>query len=98
MAEKYDCRKYMKLGNKALEARWDEGAAKWRVKLENVKTGEVFDDQGDALITAIGALNEWRWPQIPGLHDFGGKLLHSAAWDESYDYNVSTLQVLDSNC
>ena len=55
-----------------------------------LRQGEVFDDQGDALITAIGALNEWRWPQIPGLHDFGGKLLHSAAWDESYDYKVST--------
>ncbi|KAL9074886.1 MAG: hypothetical protein Q9161_002025 [Pseudevernia consocians] len=78
----------------ALEASWDEGAATWRVKLENVKTGEVFNDQGDALITAIGALNEWRWPQIPGLHDFGGKLLHSASWDESYDYKGKKVAVI----
>lgn len=89
----------MKLGYKALEARWNEGAAKWRVKLENVKTGVVFEDQGDALITAIGALNEWRWPPIPGLHGFGGKLLHSAAWDESYDYNVNISQKsFSANC
>ncbi|KAF6232532.1 hypothetical protein HO173_009200 [Letharia columbiana] len=94
VAEKYDCRQYMKLGYKALEARWNEGAAKWRVKLENVKTGVVFEDQGDALITAIGALNEWRWPPIPGLHGFGGKLLHSAAWDESYDYNGKQVAVI----
>lgn len=62
VAEKHDCRKDMKLGHKALEARWDESATKWKVKLENVKTGEIFEDRGDSLITAIGALNEWRWP------------------------------------
>ena len=90
MAEKHDCRKDMKLGHKALEARWDESATKWKVKLENVKIGEIFEDRGDSLIIAIGALNEWRWPQVPGLYDYGGKLLHSAAWNKSYDCNVST--------
>ena len=88
VAEKYDCRKYMKLGHKAVEAKWDDDAAKWRVKLRNMKTGVGFEDESDALITAIGFLNEWKWPQIPGLQGFEGKLLHSAAWDEKYDYTV----------
>lgn len=48
----------------------------------------MFADQADVVIQATGALNNWRWPNIPGLHDFGGKLLHSASWDESYDYSV----------
>lgn len=78
----------MKLGHKALEARWEQKAAKWKVKIEDIRTGEVFEDQADGLITAIGALNQWRWPQIPGLQDFEGKLLHSAAWDQDYDYKV----------
>ena len=94
VADKYGCRKYMKLGRKALEARWDEKVSKWAVKLVNVGTREVFEDQADALITAIGALNEWRWPPIPRLHDFEGKLLHSAAWDQNYDYKVNFLHIL----
>jgi cation diffusion facilitator CzcD-associated flavoprotein CzcO len=30
-------------------------------------------------------LNEWKWPDIPGLHAFKGKLSHSASYDRSYD-------------
>ena len=78
----------MKFGYKALEARWDESAVKWRVRLQHMKAGEVIEDSADALISAIGALNEWRWPSIEGLHDFKGKLLHSAAWDQGFDYKV----------
>ena len=88
VADKYDARKYIKLSHKAVEARWDEEASKWKVKLENTKIGESFEDSSDVLLTGIGVLNEWRWPNIPGLDDFGGKLLHSAAWDKEYDYKV----------
>ena len=88
VADKYDCRKYMKFGHKALEARWDEASVKWRVKFQIIDTGCEFEDQGDVLISAIGNLNSWQWPQIPGLEDFKGKLLHSAAWDQHYDHNV----------
>lgn len=47
-------------------------------------------------------------PEISGLHDFGGKLLHSAHWDESAIYKdkrvavigtgSSGIQVRLSNC
>ena len=79
----------MKFGYRAIEARWDEKAAKWIVKLQHVRTGDVFENSADALISALGALNEWRWPAIEGLHDFKGKLLHSADWDQTFDYKVS---------
>jgi hypothetical protein len=26
------------------------------------------------------ATSKWRWPGIPGLHDFRGTLAHSASW------------------
>ena len=78
----------MKLGIKALEANWDEESAKWTVRLENIQTGEIFEDVADALLTGIGVLNEWKWPDVPGLGDFQGKLMHSADWDSDYDYRV----------
>ena len=87
--DKYEIRKYAKLGNKVLEARWSEDASKWVVKLQNVKTGEEFEDTADAIFRGVGGLNNWKWPQIPGLHDFTGKLVHSANWDPSYDYKVA---------
>ena len=48
----------------------------------------MFADSCDVLLSASGVLNSWKWPSIPGLHTFKGKLLHSAKWDEEYDYSV----------
>ena len=89
VAEKHGSRKHMRFRCKALEARWCESTAKWTVELERLASGETFKDHADVLISAIGSLNEWNWPSIPGLHDFKGKLLHSAAWDKRYDYKAS---------
>ena len=52
----------MRLLHKAVEARWDGERCKWAVKIENLETGKVFEDTADALITAIGSLNEYGHP------------------------------------
>lgn len=57
-------------------------------QIKDLKTGNVFEDVCDVFLSASGVLNDWKWPDIPGLHTFKGKLLHSAAWDEDYDYKV----------
>jgi cation diffusion facilitator CzcD-associated flavoprotein CzcO len=33
----------------------------------------------------IGSSN-WQWPTIDGLDKFQGTLMHSARWDDSYDF------------
>jgi cation diffusion facilitator CzcD-associated flavoprotein CzcO len=43
---------------------------------------EIIEDTADVLLTAFGALSQWKWPDIEGLRDFKGKLIHSARWDE----------------
>jgi len=35
--------------------------------------------------TGSGVLNSWKYPNIPGLDTFKGKLMHSARWDASFD-------------
>ena len=62
------------------------------VQIQDLRTGATFADSCDILLSASGVLNEWKWPSIPGLHKFKGKLLHSAKWDEEYDYSVITSQ------
>lgn len=32
------------------------------------------------------AYSRWKWPNIPGLRNFKGQIVHSAAWDHNYDY------------
>ena len=91
VAEKYGVKKYLRLAHKALEARWDDNTAKWTVKLQDIQPGEIFDDSADALMLGIGVLNEWKWPEIPGLHAFQGTLLHSAVWEDNFQHNVGVL-------
>jgi cation diffusion facilitator CzcD-associated flavoprotein CzcO len=40
--------------------------------------------EAEVVISATGLLNKWKWPTIEGLHEFQGKLLHSANWDTSW--------------
>ncbi|OAL32210.1 hypothetical protein AYO20_07978 [Fonsecaea nubica] len=94
VADKYDVKKYMKFGHKCIEARWNEETSKWHVKFQRLDTGEVVEDVGDVFMTGVGALNEWKWPDIKGLHDFKGKLLHSADWDSSYDISGKEIAVI----
>jgi cation diffusion facilitator CzcD-associated flavoprotein CzcO len=56
--------------------------------VKDLSTGVIIADVCDVFISASGILNDWKWPEIKGLHTFKGKLLHSAKWDESYDYSV----------
>ena len=93
---RYDARQYMKLSHKVLGAKFNEVESKWRVEVENVLTGEVFQDTCDVLYACIGALNDWKWPDIPGLDAFKGKLLHSAAWDDSWDPQGLSVAVIGS--
>lgn len=39
----------------------------------------------DIFINASGILNNWKWPDLEGLHGFAGKLLHSANFDRTFD-------------
>jgi hypothetical protein len=62
------------------------------LQIQDLRTGATFADSCDILLSASGVLNDWKWPSIPGLHKFKGMLLHSAKWDEEYDYSVITSQ------
>lgn len=84
----------MKFKHQAIEARWNERTSKWHVKFEQTDTKQVIEDIGDVLCTGTGALNAWKWPDIPGLHDFKGIKAHSANWDSSTDLKVSTAALM----
>jgi cation diffusion facilitator CzcD-associated flavoprotein CzcO len=81
------------------EARWDDAESKWKVsvKVSGVKDSEYADSyliNSDFLISAVGQLNLPREPNIPGLNDFQGKMMHSARWDWSYDLSGKRIAII----
>ncbi|KAJ0418904.1 hypothetical protein BJY00DRAFT_324681 [Aspergillus carlsbadensis] len=85
VADKYDCNRYIKYQHAIKGAVWDEEDAKWELSVQS-PDGTVFQDRVDVFINAGGVLNNWKWPSIEGLHSFQGKLIHSARWDQDYDF------------
>ncbi|MFO0691243.1 MAG: NAD(P)/FAD-dependent oxidoreductase [Myxococcota bacterium] len=79
-ADKYDVTRRIRCGCGVKEARWDEAAKVWRTTLES---GETLVSR--YLVSATGLLVVPKLPEIEGISDFEGKLIHTARWDHDYD-------------
>ncbi|KAK7544599.1 uncharacterized protein J3D65DRAFT_27201 [Phyllosticta citribraziliensis] len=95
-SHKYGADRFVKLSHKIKECRWDDHDGKWHVKVEDLENSRVFDDEAEVLISARGNLNDMAWPDIEGLDSFQGELMHSARWNESYDFVGKTVGVIGS--
>ncbi|GLB41651.1 putative pyridine nucleotide-disulphide oxidoreductase [Lyophyllum shimeji] len=84
-ATKYGLHKYVKLRHCVTHATWDATRDAWDIDVTDLATGQTLRDRADILVNAAGVLNDWRWPDIEGLKEFKGVLVHTANWDRSLD-------------
>jgi cation diffusion facilitator CzcD-associated flavoprotein CzcO len=85
VADKYDLRRHMEFGVRVDGARWDEDEQHWVVSTAPVAEGETITRTASYLMTATGFLSQPRLPDIEGVHDFAGTVIHTAKWDEMAD-------------
>lgn len=83
-ADKYRVRERIRFGCEVESATWDEGARSWTL-VARERGGERRPFRADAIVCAVGQLNRPSLPRFPGLDDFKGQLLHTAAWPEGTD-------------
>ena len=86
--------KYIKLRHQIERVEWDETSGQWKFDVRNMETNEVFEDSAEFFINAGGVLNSWKMPDIPGLQNFKGKIMHSARYDEGYDLTGKRVAVI----
>ena len=89
VVERHDLRKYMQFNTELVSAIFDEETSKWRVTMS---TGQVFLVR--YLITAMGLLSQPVLPDIAGLRDFKGTLIHTAAWTENIDLKNKRVAII----
>lgn len=85
--------KYINVNHQVAGCCWDDERGKWKVKVQTVepkmdwssteplKVLSEFEDECDVLLHATGLLNRWKYPEIPGLGDFKGRV--SCSFPES---------------
>jgi cation diffusion facilitator CzcD-associated flavoprotein CzcO len=78
-ADRFGIRAHIRTGVAVESASWDEAEQRWSL----LTSGGAFT--ATTFISAVGPLTEPNWPDVPGLQDFEGKLMHSARWDHDYD-------------
>ena len=67
---------------------WDEDHHLWRLKVNGGETTARF------VISAIGAFVDPKPCELPGLDDFGGKIIHSARWDHDVDLDGKRVAIV----
>ena len=99
IAEKWGLYKHIRFNSTVDEARWDDDQLQWKVKVNVLgQKDREFQDfytiNADFLVSAVGQLNLPHEPEIPGLKEFQGKMMHSARWDWSYDLSNRRIAVI----
>ena len=87
VASKYRVAEKIKYNTKVVGATWNDNKGLWLVRtIQDKSSGEseVRETEAEIVISAVGILNNWKWPEIEGLDLFEGKLLHSANWDTTW--------------
>ncbi|MDO8597476.1 MAG: NAD(P)/FAD-dependent oxidoreductase, partial [Sulfuricaulis sp.] len=85
-ADKYRVREHIRFGSEVESAVYDNAGQRWTLTVR--QGGGAHGEkvmEFNAVICAVGQLNRPMVPDIPGLNDFKGPVLHTAAWPEGTD-------------
>jgi cation diffusion facilitator CzcD-associated flavoprotein CzcO len=89
VADRYDLRRHMRFDTAVEGATWDDAAQEWEVRVAGGGR-----HRATYLITATGFLSQPRTPDIPGVGDFAGTVVHTAKWDDAADLDGRRVAVI----
>ncbi|QIX00642.1 hypothetical protein AMS68_006159 [Peltaster fructicola] len=84
IAQKYDIYQHVRFNTTVEEATWDDQQLKWRTRVttasgsKDAEFSPEYEITSDFLVSAVGQLNQPKWPDIQGIDSFEGKKIHSA--------------------
>ena len=91
--EKHDLRRHIQFNKEITQAVFDEPTGLWSLETDN---GESISAR--AVISCVGGLTDPSFPDIKGIHDYKGKIFHTARWDHDYDLKGKKVAVIGTGC
>ncbi|KAL2816974.1 FAD/NAD(P)-binding domain-containing protein [Aspergillus granulosus] len=89
VVRQYNLLPHISFNSLVTHAEWSSSRGVWSIEIENHSPIE-----SEILINAGGILNHPQMPEIPGLEDFKGPLLHTAAWDDRVDVSGKKVAII----
>ncbi len=93
VADKYRIRDKVRFNTRVEKLVYDEKTALWTVTVRT-SGGTLEDLVVNAIINGHGPVNRYKWPDIPGLKDFAGPVVHTAAWPDDLDLKGKRVAVI----
>ncbi len=97
VAKKYGLYDKIRFNTEVLGADWNAGASTWSVRTRT-KEGKEETLTSNAMVSAVGQLNQPKLPDIEGRDSFRGPAFHSARWDHSVDLTGKKTGVIGTGC
>jgi cation diffusion facilitator CzcD-associated flavoprotein CzcO len=84
--------------HRATSAAWSYQDNRWLVSVERTDTGERFQISAGWLFAGTGyyRYDAGYTPELPGIGDFGGQVIHPQQWPEDLDYAGKRVVVIGS--
>jgi 4-hydroxyacetophenone monooxygenase len=93
IADKYSLRKHIRFETQVIEAAWDDNTAQWRVRTRD-QQGNEETLVANAVISAVGQLNQPRIPEFKGREKFKGPAFHTARWRHEVELTGKRVAVI----
>src|SRR3954467_763705 len=90
--------RHIRFGHRVVDAAWSTADARWTVTAERTDGGGRGELTCDFLFGCTGyyRYDEGYTPELPGLEDFGGQVIHPQHWPEDLDYAGKRIVVIGS--
>ncbi len=84
VVDKHGIRDHIRFNTEVTGATWDEDGHVWNIDLATAE-GQTERTVANGIVTAVGLLNRPKMPDIAGIEDFKGTIMHTAKWDHSVE-------------
>ena len=89
VVDKWKLREHMRLNTEIVEARFDEEFGTWTLTTD---AGDTFTAR--MVISGVGGLVDPSYPDIEGMGDFEGDVMHTARWNHEVDLGGKRVAVI----
>jgi cation diffusion facilitator CzcD-associated flavoprotein CzcO len=99
LTRKHHLRPHIRLNTSVDCATWDSERQVYVLSLTDVKSGEVWTEEAELVVSAAGGLSTPAWPEdMKGRESFEGVLFHSARWRHDVVLSGKKVGVIGNGC
>lgn len=84
----------IRFNSQVVRASWNEDDSRWELAVQDALSGEESTVRVQALVSAVGFLNQPKIPDFEGLESYRGETIHPAEWHPGVEYRGKRVNII----